>query len=67
MKILEMTNFSAGICGVWTRVREEAIRLAERGNEVRVFSSNFVKGSEGIASAEEKIGNVEIRSFPEMT
>jgi len=38
MKILELCNFSAGICGVWARVREEATRLAERVNEVRVFS-----------------------------
>ncbi len=63
MKILGLCNFSSGICGVWTRAREEAIRLAERGHEVRVFSSNFVKGSNEIAPAEERIGNVLVRRF----
>ena len=48
MKILELTNFSAGICGVWARVREEAVRLAKK-HEVRVFSSNFVKGMDETA------------------
>jgi glycosyltransferase involved in cell wall biosynthesis len=64
MKILELTNYSAGICGVWTRAREEAIRLAEKGHEVAVFSSNFVKGSDETAEERERIGNVIIKRFP---
>ncbi len=64
MKILELTNYSAGICGVWTRVREEALRLAKKGHEVKVFSSNFVKGGDKIATAEERVGEIEIKRFP---
>ena len=64
LKILELTNFSAGICGVWIRVREEAVRLAKKGHEVKVFSSNLAKGSNQIALPEEKIGKVRISRFP---
>ena len=64
MKILELTNYSSGICGVWARAREEAVRLAERGHIVKVFSSDFIKGKEGRASKKDKIGKVEIRRFP---
>jgi glycosyltransferase involved in cell wall biosynthesis len=64
MKLLELTTYSAGICGVWARVREESARLAERGHEVRVFSTNFTKGSDKIASPEEKIGKILIKRFP---
>ncbi|MDP1728705.1 MAG: glycosyltransferase family 4 protein [archaeon] len=64
MKILELTNYSAGICGVWTRVREESIRLAKRGHEVRIFSSDFTKGSNKLAKKEDRINNVKIMRFP---
>ncbi|MAG37895.1 hypothetical protein CMI45_00710 [Candidatus Pacearchaeota archaeon] len=63
MKILELTNFSAGICGVWARVREEAERLSKK-HEVVVFSSNFVKGNGDVrAKPEDRIGKVEIKRF----
>ena len=58
MKILELCHYSAGICGVWARAREEAIRLAKRGYEVRVFSSNLEKGTNGVVSNDDKINNV---------
>ncbi len=64
MKILELTNFSSGICGVWARVREESLRLSERGHEVKVFSSDFVKGENSRAPAEDRIEGVEIKRFP---
>lgn len=64
MRILEICHFSAGVCGVWTRVREESLRLAKKGHEVRVFSSNFVKGSDETAPPEETIGKVKIYRFP---
>ncbi len=64
MKILEITNYSAGICGVWNRVKEEAIRLSKLGHKVKVFSSNFVKGSNEIAKFGDKIGDVEIKRLP---
>lgn len=64
MKILELCLFSAGICGVWSRVLEESKRLAALGHEVRVFSSDRTKGSEDIVLTEDKIGNVKIRRFP---
>ena len=55
MKILELTNFSEGACGVWVRAREESIRLAEKGHEVLVLSSNAIKGKDEIAKIEPKI------------
>src|SRR3989344_4426789 len=64
MRILELTTYSAGGCGVFARVKEEAIRLAERGHEVVIFSSNFTKGSTDIAIYKEKLGKVLIRRFP---
>lgn len=62
MKVLELTNYSSGICGVWARVREEANRLS-KNHEVRVFSSDRIKGENGTAIDEEKIGKVKIKRF----
>src|SRR3989344_3230553 len=64
MKILELCHFSAGICGVWQRVKQESELLSKKGHEVVVFSSNSVKGTNELASAEDKIGNVKIERFP---
>lgn len=63
MKILELCHFSAGICGVWARVREEAKILA-KNHEIKVFSSNSVKGSNEIATSRDKIDKIEIMRFP---
>lgn len=64
IKILELCHFSAGICGVWTRVIEESKRLSEKGYEVRIMSSNAVKGSDEIACEEESVGKIRIKRFP---
>lgn len=64
MRILEVCPYSAGICGVWTRVREESLRLSKEGHEVRVFSSDFEKGSNKKVHLNDKIGNIEIKRFP---
>ncbi len=64
LKILEMAPFSKGICGVWQRVRQEASGLAKKGHSVTVFSSNITKGTNKIASANDKFGKVKIRRFP---
>lgn len=66
MKILELTNFSAGVCGVWSRVKEESVRLSSLGHEVQVFSSNIIKGEKLSIRAknQESLGNVKIRRFP---
>jgi glycosyltransferase involved in cell wall biosynthesis len=64
VRILELTNYSAGVCGVWQRVKQEAELLADIGNEVFVFSSNHTKGSEDIAPAHEIKGKVSITRFP---
>ncbi|MEK6908505.1 MAG: glycosyltransferase family 4 protein [Nanoarchaeota archaeon] len=64
IKILELCHFSEGICGVWNRVKEESTRLADKGYEVSVFSSNAIKGSNEVASANEIIGNFKIKRFP---
>ena len=64
MKVLELTNYSAGGCGVWARAKQESLLLSERGHEVKVFSSNFTKGSNDLASSTDRIGNVTITRFP---
>ncbi len=64
IKILELTNFSSGICGVFARVKEEAVRLKKRGYEVRIFSSNFVKGTDKIAPDHEVLHGIPITRFP---
>lgn len=64
MRILELTDYSAGICGVWARAKEESIRFAKLGHDVKVFSSNFTKGSDLIAPSKEKISGVDIKRFP---
>jgi glycosyltransferase involved in cell wall biosynthesis len=56
MRILELTNYSSGICGVWQRVQQEALELSRLGHEVRVFSSNKTKGSKEIACTKEVLG-----------
>ena len=63
MKILELCNYSAGIDGVFARVKEESIRLAKKGHEVKIFSSNIEKGSNKIANPQDKIDSVEIKRF----
>ena len=64
MKILELADYSAGICGVWARAREESVRLSSEGHEVKVFSSNLTKGNNEIAKREDKIGKLQILRFP---
>jgi len=66
MKILELTAFSAGICGLWTRVLAESSLLAKQGHEIHVFSSNIFRGNENkkIAKPFEIINNVKITRFP---
>lgn len=64
MKILEVCPYSAGICGVWTRVFEESKRLSNLDFEMKIFSSNAVKGANKTAPAHEKIEGIEITRFP---
>ncbi|MDP2672348.1 MAG: glycosyltransferase family 4 protein, partial [Nanoarchaeota archaeon] len=64
MKILEVCPYSAGICGVWTRVLEESKRLNNLGFEIKIFSSNAVKGTNEIAKEREEINGIKILRFP---
>ncbi len=64
LKILELTNYTAGGCGVGARALQEAAMLSKRGYEVRIFSSNFTKGSTDLAQEEEMIDSVKIKRFP---
>lgn len=66
MRILEVCPYSAGICGVWSRASEEAKLLAEKGHELRIFSSNHVKGSNEIAKEYDNIGKIKIQRFKTM-
>lgn len=64
MKILEITEFSAGACGVWTRVSSEAREFARIGHEVRVFSSDIIKGTDKRTDVlEENIEGVRVKRF----
>ena len=53
MKILELTAFSSGICGVWVRTLQEAKLLTKKGHEVHVFSSSITRGTGEIELAED--------------
>lgn len=63
MRILELTHFSKGICGVFTRVKEESKRLSKK-HEVVIFSSNLTKGSNEIAEENDEVNGVKIKRFP---
>ncbi len=64
MKILELTNYSAGICGVFQRVKQESLELSKNGHEILILSSNAIKGSDKTAPSEETIKDVKIKRFP---
>ena len=64
MKILEITEFSAGICGVWTRVLSESIELKKLGHEVRVISSDITKGGGEIAKSYEEVSGIKVYRQP---
>ena len=64
MRILELTNYTAGICGVWARVKTEAVELSKKGHSVAIFSSNLVKGSNKIAKPDDSLGKIKIKRFP---
>lgn len=67
LRILEVTTYTLGVCGVATRVLAEAELLARQGHEVRIFSTNHVKGSpQATAPAIEQRGIVKIQRFPAM-
>jgi len=65
MKILEITAFSAGACGVWARVQKESELLLKKGHEVRIFSSNVKRGSGKLefASLEDNFNGIKIKRF----
>lgn len=63
LKILEITAFSAGFCGLWTRVLAESELLAKE-NAVYVFSSDISRQTKNkTAKPFEIINNVKIRRF----
>ncbi len=63
IRILELTHFSSGICGVWERVKQESLELSKKHN-VKIFSSNSIKGTDKIAKNEDSINGIEIKRFP---
>lgn len=65
LKILELSPFSAGICGVSTRALAESGLLAKKGHEVYLFSSDIFRGeSQEKAKHCDQINNVKITRFP---
>jgi glycosyltransferase involved in cell wall biosynthesis len=63
MKILEICPFSAGICGVWARVKQESLEFSKLGYKVRVFSSDIEKGTGNFACEKEILEGLNIRRF----
>lgn len=65
MKILEISPFSEGICGVWSRVLSESKELQNKGHKIHIFSSNIIRGTneKNIANNSERIGDIEIKRF----
>ncbi len=64
MKILEICEFSKGICGVFQRVLAESIELKKKGHEVIIFSSDVEKGTGNRAPKEEVVSGILIKRFP---
>jgi glycosyltransferase involved in cell wall biosynthesis len=63
LKILELTNFSAGGCGVFARVKQESALLS-KNHQVHIFSSNRVKDSNSLAIPKDDISGFKITRFP---
>ena len=63
MKILELTTYTSGSCGVGARVKQEALLLSEK-HEVKIFSTNFTKDSKEKALCEDRLEKVFIKRFP---
>ncbi len=63
MKILELCEYSSGVCGVFNRVLAEA-QLLSKKHSVIIYSSNLEKGTGKIAASEQRVGNVDIKRFP---
>ncbi len=64
MRILEVTNYTAGGCGVGMRVLKESKLLSEKGHKVIVFSTNYKKGSREICPPTENVKGLIIKRFP---
>ena len=64
LKILELCEFSAGGCGVFARVKRESSLLRKLGYKVKIFSSNFEKGTNKIMPSKDSFEGVEITRFP---
>ena len=67
MKVLMICEFSAGICGVWSRVFLEAKALVSKGHEVHVLSTNIEKGTGDIVRDYEVLDGVKIHRFHSST
>ena len=63
-KILILSNYSAGVCGVWQRAKVEAAEFKKRGHDVYIFSSNAIKGNNNLADLEGVYEGVKIKRFP---
>jgi glycosyltransferase involved in cell wall biosynthesis len=63
LTILEVCPYSAGSCGVFNRVWNEAKAFKEMGHDVIIFSSNATKGSKEIAPSEENRDGILIKRY----
>jgi len=64
MKIVFVCIYShPSICGVWNRVYNLSKMLIEKGHEVHVFSTNFIKGTSEKSSEYEDFEGIHIHRF----
>jgi glycosyltransferase involved in cell wall biosynthesis len=63
MKILIITPFFKGGCGIWKRVENDALALKEAGHEVVIFTSNRIKGTKNNYSNYENWEGIDIHRF----
>lgn len=61
MKILEITEFSSGICGVWQRVKQESLEFSKLGHEVKIVSSDIEKGTNKQVCKKDSFEGIQIK------
>jgi len=66
LKILMLVGYSSGPSGVWQRCKDEAIEFAKQGHEVKICSSDGIKGKpkERAPLIERLNSDIHINRFP---
>lgn len=65
MKVIILCPYSyPSVCGVWTRVYQDAKFLESKGYEVHIFSSNVIKGTTKLSTHYEIYEGLHLHRFP---